>query len=390
MLKDCDLVGVVENDKPVDILKGLQKKNKDIHGVYRAKKPLGTSNAFKFGKNTGDVIVNPKDKKGAPIDQKIAHAKLFSNRSYSGYSWMKRMVTTRKDDDEVAKNRTSYIDAIDAYRKKSGRLIFDDGLTIYYRSDRIQLVGDNEHGTSFDVKSVPTSMSAPDQDSACDFFTWTFKSKRDVFAPVFQVTVAHLASGDDDGGAGKRTKTLTELIEQKSTHCIILADSNFSAHYVHDSKNMTKIANAGLLDVFEHSDGLETFKIRHAAGGQPKKFCDMMFDRIDRILVDPKYVTPVSGTIGDPRDYGFTTYPSENFRHLQNLRTNETIRNYLKATCLEENWVSGKEFSGTAAQWKKDFRLPSDLLAHVYPNEKAPSDHPPVSVTLMMKWHPGL
>ena len=35
--------------------------------------------------------------------------------------------------------------------------------------------------------------------------------------------------------------------------------------------------------------GNECFKMRHAKGSQPKKFGNLMFDTIDKILIQPKW-----------------------------------------------------------------------------------------------------
>ena len=280
MLEHCDLVGVVENDKYPEVLERLREIHPDVRGVFRAKKPVRESHAYKFGtKNRSEQIVNPKNKQGElTVDDDV------KNKLYADYSEQK------------------YINEIDAYRTPS-RTVYDDGLTIYYRSDRVQLVNGDQENMMY-------PLGDPDKR---DFHTWTFR--RVGGGPDFDVTVAHLASGDVPRNAVQRGNALAEMTRGEFLRPrIMLMDSNFSEHYI-DGKgkcdgctynNMQLIEDAGLVDVLSSSEGLESFKMRHAAGGQEDKFCDLMFDRIDRILVTGDSITAVN--ISKPEMYGFKAY----------------------------------------------------------------------------------
>jgi len=250
----------------------------------------------------------------------------------------------------------------------------------YYRSDRVQLV----------TEDMRYPIGAKDNR---DFHTWTFR--RVGGGPDFDVTVAHLASGDTNRNAIQRGDALFEMTQREFLRPhIMLMDSNFSEHYIdgkgkcpeckHD--NMQLIRGAGLVDVLSNSKGLESFKMRHAAGGQDDKFCDLMFDRIDRIIVTGDSIT--AREVSKPEMYGFKAYDPSHHDAIYGLRTDPNKRKSLKQACNDQKWVSTSEFSQDLAS---ELGVDPKVLGGLYPNKDAPSDHPPVSVQLDMSFnvHPG-
>ena len=106
------------------------------------------------------------------------------------------------------------------------------------------------------------------------------------------------------------------------------------------------------------------FKMRHARGGQPKKFCEFMFDRIDRLLVPHGATAIMSEPVIVP-------YNDAHYETLKLMRTNETAREKLKSACLAERWVTP---SGAYTTYLKD----------LYPNSRLPSDHMPLMATVTL------
>ena len=106
--------------------------------------------------------------------------------------------------------------------------------------------------------------------------------------------VSHLTSGEKPDDAMKRNKDLKNILSfieadpEKREKTVILQDSNFSDSYKEDKDvGNVKIITDNFLDGV--GIGNECFKMRGCAGGQSDKFCQLMFDQIDRILV-PKSV----------------------------------------------------------------------------------------------------
>ena len=71
------------------------------------------------------------------------------------------------------------------------------------------------------------------------------------------------------------------------------------------------------------------------------------------------------------------------------MRTDPTKRATLKKVCTDQKWVSTGEFSDALA---RELGVDRGVLGDLYPNNAAPSDHPPVSVELDISFniHPGV
>ena len=129
--------------------------------------------------------------------------------------------------------------------------------------------------------------------------------------------------------------------------------------------------NAQMFQLADYKDivpdrGNECFKMRHARGGQPKKFCEFMFDRIDRILL-PK------GANGYMLDPVIAPYPDHLYETLAFLRTNKLERDEMKTACdnATEKWIVPN------AKYQQ-------YLQDLYPNTRMPSDHPPIMANVTL------
>ena len=199
------------------------------------------------------------------------------------------------------------------------------------------------------------------------FYTWSFKllTTTCTTPSVFNVTVGHLKSGEDVNGAIERMQEMsTMLLTPSVKDSIILMDSNFSKLYPGGELNAQLFQLADYTDIVPDK-GNECFKMRHARGGQPKKFCEFMFDRIDHILL-PK------GAKGHVLYPVIAQYPNDVYETLVELRTNAYERTALKQACIgTEKWI----VPNTKYQ-------PS--LQDLYPNTRMPSDHPPIMANVTL------
>jgi len=135
----------------------------------------------------------------------------------------------------------------------------------------------------------------------------------------------------------------------------------------------------------------QNFKMRHAQGGQPEKFGEFIFDTIDKIVLR-------QGTRHEPlelKDDIFPKYLEKDYALLTRIRTDPILRNAVKRMCIEERW--GPDMSQNSTNrfvelyfTDKEAQPPSPqelkrILMELYPNQHAPSDHPPCSVLVRLR-----
>jgi hypothetical protein len=115
--------------------------------------------------------------------------------------------------------------------------------------------------------------------------------------------------------------------------------------------------------------GTECFKMRHGQGGQSEKSFKLMFDTIDKILVPITGALSILPHVFDRDEYGFRRYDPRNRDFILGIRSSETKRVQLEEHCRAtiHTTCSVEAFGATHP------------FAELYPNIKAPSDHPPVS-----------
>ena len=109
-----------------------------------------------------------------------------------------------------------------------------------------------------------------------------------------------MKSGEGIENEKRRVEQMSELLrlanEQKEP-TVVLLDSNTSHLYKKEiletnpseTRLVDDIINKYGFDNVISTKGNECFKMRHAQGSQPNKFGNMMFDTIDKILIQPKW-----------------------------------------------------------------------------------------------------
>ena len=219
---------------------------------------------------------------------------------------------------------------------------------------------------------------------------------------------------------------------------IICMDSNNSKEYEESiklgeftiknkttKKNIKKHLKQYLSEIIEGNkytnlsdrvEGFECYKMRHAMGGQPKKFCEFMFDTIDKILVNNKS-SKIMNRDEMKNITGFNYYPDKKDLKtiLSLIRNNEKYRKIFKNICsLTTSESSINAFNDISIEELKNGKLPIKkmnnktktqiknnlskinvnnfkkqipdfkFLQYIYPNMKAPSDHPPMGAEITL------
>lgn len=142
---------------------------------------------------------------------------------------------------------------------------------------------------------------------------------------------------NNDGWIKCTFKKLLETILSDAgsvTYPFIVMDSNNSIYY--EKKYDLPETTSSLIRKHGFSDsvpktGYECFKMRHNMGNQPKKYCLLMFDTIDKILYRPpnKYIPRLY--IRD--EFDFLKYDMKNYDIINNIRTNDIERSKFENFC---------------------------------------------------------
>jgi hypothetical protein len=281
----------------------------------------------------------------------------------------------------------------------------DDGLGIYYRTDRLNLEAVHIPGRVAHLVATPnmTIVTNVDYAVACTFQLCT--------APTTVVTLygAHLRSGEDVSMEHARCRQLYAILDdaQHRSCPIVAMDSNSSVYYEHAYPFMhipvtspdcestyTPATNASPMHIIggklstlikqydfvdavgsAYQHGNECFKMRHGQGGQPSKHYQFIFDAIDKILVPA--TTHIVPHEYDRSEFGFTRYDTTVREELTQLRTSAEARGALARQCRGSARVNGTTCSVEAFGSEH-------MLAGLYPNRDAPSDHPPVSCCIVL------
>jgi hypothetical protein len=239
----------------------------------------------------------------------------------------------------------------------------DDGLTLYYNADKV---------TPIDAKPI----------DVCN--TYAVQRFRTAGGAEFSVVIGHLSSGDTDKDEAKRMTQVTAMTAdatvRDASNVVIMMDSNYGKYYQQFSEKTVdeELASTGWSNVIAE-DGNECFKMRHAQGGQPKKFGEMMFDAIDKICTK-------SGVEASEIQLSLASFkraltqPGQR-EAVASLRTDKVKREALKQACTEFKW-SDDNSEIQAAHVEGIIEL--GMLQQLYPNMQAPSDHPPVAASVTL------
>jgi hypothetical protein len=385
MLEDCLVVVTTENDHFFSILNEVRVRHPSVNGVW--------------GTNASKVSTARKQK---------------LNRHGGGSNTYERLNAAYKNGELPPGTAVSYReecglfalpmagvlanDAEDMYQS-------DDGIGIYYLADKVAMVALGVLGE--EACQVIDTLGTKIVTNADSVLRATF-SHNDASSTLKSFTVygAHLKSGEDYSKEMVRCEQLRIILEDARTHSnsVVLMDSNNSVHYeatYHRHANdllaggddntaitapsdekqtvgkavktlSSLIAEYGMVDAVRppyQQVGNECFKMRHGRGAQPSKHFQLMFDAIDKILV-PRTATilPVEY---DRNRFGFERYDPAHHDALLQLRTDIDERRRFEEACRSSARISGATCAVEA--FGRDH-----MLAGLYPNPRAPSDHPPV------------
>ena len=283
------IVATQENDHPIDLFNSLKKKNQSIGYIF----------VPKYRNKDGSYSSTPTKLEKSAFKLKIGRTKPENN--------------------------------------------FDDCLAIYYDSTKVKpIISDNETY----VKSI---VMDEEKHTCCGLvkFKYLENTKEDI---TFNVINAHLTSGEDATNAEKRVTEINKILDYLNTHKskdknIILMDSNSSHLYPYPDNNIYDVCNIdktlknnGYHNIIRKSSALnggekhnECLKMRHAVGDQPAKFCDFMFDTIDKIVVNEK--NDKSKPIGLTNLQAFKRYDLQYYDKFTSMRL-EANRNRIKDECF--------------------------------------------------------
>jgi len=200
------------------------------------------------------------------------------------------------------------------------------------------------------------------------------------------------------------------MLLDKAAECenpIILMDSNTCEQYADTIKRRFEndeskenfifvnsvIESKGFVNVIgENNIKNKAIKMRHAQGKQPKKFGELFFDTIDKVLVRKgTQTTDVNLDESVPSD--LKLFPTKHAKFMNELRNNVELRTKLKEVCVAEKWGPDMSLNNTdkfdefvkSNKSYADFCGVKDVLLHLYPNDAMPSDHAPVAVRVTIQ-----
>ena len=294
----------------------------------------------------------------------------------------------------------------------------DDGIGIYYRKDKLELTSISVPGTphlecaqvSHGDVTVVTNMNSF---LRCDFSVLRPVGDEDASQQTqqqFTLYGGHLKSGEDAAMEAVRCRQLRVALDDAAStvNPVIAIDSNNSKLYeaayscsspqspsdpgnkdsssgaattsatTSDSSPCTLsalIEQFGYVDAVSSQHGNECFKMRHGRGGQASKHFQLMFDAIDKILVPNTW--RVLPTAFDRNAHGFTRYDPQHREDILALRCSPERRAALQVECRASPQIANSSCSVEAFGGHH-------ILAGLYPNRGAPSDHPPVSCTVQL------
>ena len=263
--------------------------------------------------------------------------------------------------------------------------IVNDGVTIYYDSNILEF-----------VRAIPSSEMTETEfphlfmghDLSCRFKILDPNITSTSSEPKFiNIVCTHLRSGEGMENEKIRFDQLSkilDLLNNQNEPSVVLLDSNTSNLYKEEIQKTNPnetllvdnvIKETGFQNIIP-TQGNECFKMRHAQGAQQKKFGNIMFDTIDKVLIQNKWCCNFESCRPD----WLKTLPTKYYNEVLDLRLNPTKRQELKNICLENRW--GDDMTQNKIT---DSMLDRTIFSHLYPNHEMPSDHPPVMANITYK-----
>lgn len=206
----------------------------------------------------------------------------------------------------------------------------------------------------------------------------------------FVTAAAHFPSGETSKDFEARHSFTQKLLSEYAFFCsgtmppphgVLLCDSNESSEY--EAQFLAQggdsaltlshsLSRHALEDFASSDDGARCLKLRHGRGAQASKLGSLMFDRIDRIIMHPRLAalaTKISLK-------SFARYPVEISDQVAAVRGDPDSRDSLR------DWVKRSNLGPDM----RETPLPDafSFLRHLYPSQHAPSDHPPLAVSVTL------
>jgi len=416
-----DIVSVNENDHFLYLLDGLQSDGRNIHGSFQrvrdAKK--NTNNAYKLLFNRNYKF----NEETGVYDQEAIPDNTFVSDIRNASDCCEFVVHMNSDKPADPESIPNFF-VTDAY-------VSDYGNSLYWNA---KTVTSNPTFEEFNAGNTTRQYKCYFGAGDNGFIQTFYKHKVEV-----NVLSAHLPSGEGEKNELKRVDVLRYLLSKfdGKTNPVLLMDSNSSRHYRDGMQTTIETvldelgyANAIVQDGANTDAGnrYQTVKLRNGNGDQEDKYGGWMFDTLE--LIGAKKGVKVTVV---PID-GVEMYPLEFKDYMYRFRTDDELRHRIINWVL--NWdnrrnANGEYVSGGSGEirpggsecvsiqnkektvtlrmmsknklsrWGANARtnayegmaeylgvdgLTDDKLKKIflnlYPNDKMPSDHPPVGAII--------
>jgi hypothetical protein len=392
MLNECDIAVTQENDHFCSLLEAIQMQSPYAIGGVFATDAAKTSTARKVKLNSQLQSIQ------SHVGKNASKSNVFDLYQACNDAFHKCLLPAGLAVSFAAESKEYGSTMAAAFGCKEGDLFSsNDGIGIYYRADRVTLADVHVPGLVECEKVQEGILTIVTNADSC--IRANFRLGNDSNSHS-QITVygAHLKSGEDYSSEIKRCRQLELLLDdaQSQPFPIIAMDSNNSIHYEHNYlQNSTRtgteeedrelpltlsciIAERGYVNAVgpPYQDiGNECFKLRHGLGAQVSKHFQFMFDAIDKILVPQSaLILPV---VYEREKFGFQRCDPALREGLLQLRASAEERRAFEEQCRASERVRSTTCAVEA------FGL-EHLLRGLYPNPRAPSDHPPVYCRLQL------
>ena len=384
------VIGLQENDHPYSILTELQKSKPEIRcvhltakGVKRSAENLRIVGIYDYLKSNNEAFRIQEQGSNGNLEQDydLIYSKInlwYKTNSLDQIRKKFTMTSFREESSEILSKVLN--------RNLDDLYIVNDGVTLYYDSKILEFVGAVPSSEMTETEFPHLFMG---HDLSCRFKildpSITSTSGE---AKFINIVCTHLRSGEGMENEKIRFEQLSKtlnLLNNENEPSVVLLDSNTSNLYKEEiqktNPNQTILVDNVIKETgFENiipTQGNECFKMRHAQGAQQKKFGSIMFDAIDKILIQNKWCCNFESCRPD----WLKTLPTKYYDEVLGWRLNPTKRQELKSICIENRW--GDDMTQNEI---KDSKLDRTIFSHLYPNHEMPSDHPPVMANITFKF----
>ena len=383
------VIGLQENDHPYSILNEIQISRPEIRcvhltakGVKRSAENLRIIGIYEYLKSNNEAFRIQEQGSNENIEQDydLMYSKInqwYKTNSLDHIQKKFTMTSFREEGSEIL-SKVLHRNLDDLY-------VVNDGVTLYYDSNVLKFVGAIPFSEITETKFPDLFMG---HDLSCRFKIIDHNiASTSGESNFINIVCTHLRSGEGIENEKIRFDQLSKvlnLLNEQNEPSVILLDSNTSNLYKEEIQKTNPneivlvdnvITETGFQNIIP-TQGNECFKMRHAQGAQPKKFGNIMFDTIDKILIQNKW----SCDFESCRPDWLKTLPMKYYDEVLAWRLNPTKRHQLQSMCIENRWgddMSQNEMTGSM--------LDRTIFSHLYPNQEMPSDHPPVMANITYK-----